>query len=331
MDLDSGERPGDGGYGSTSKPNPLPYTASDDSYRGLDMSSDGANLRVGRSHNNSNEPSTSRELDRGVPTPIHIDNTETDPELMNVDIPSGTTQYVFAPERPMPPRPALHSVFNKVCTKNAKCDQCEKRNTSVMQKCQTCGMTTCKSCYEIGRYDNRHNLGGITLDWEPLLRDKRGRIMGTQPIRGVAKGKRGRPPHPPGASKAGRGLVRELGSHAFEEPLSTASAAILPEIVVASTSDVSLTLPTIVHVEDRSPTPQELGDCASSHHGMSHHLDTCIRVIPEADPFGTGSDRVEEADMIHARGLRVADQDCIYSESPGQQGTLRFELFQHTR
>ncbi|KAK7752080.1 hypothetical protein SLS62_006046 [Diatrype stigma] len=219
---------------------------------------------------------------------------------MSADMPNGATQHGSESELLTPSRPALHSLFSKVCTKNAKCDQCEKRNTSVMQKCQTCGMTTCKSCYDVGRYDGRHNLHGISLDWEPLVRDKRGRIIGTQPVRGVVKGKRGRPPHPPGTSKAGRGLVRESGSHDFERSLATASAATLPEIIVATTSDVSLIPPAIVHVKDRSPTPKGLDDCASSHHA--------------------GTDSGEVDDMMHVQSPEAVGQEYINARTPDQQG-----------
>ncbi|KAI8628158.1 hypothetical protein F5Y19DRAFT_476562 [Xylariaceae sp. FL1651] len=58
-----------------------------------------------------------------------------------------------------------HTDYVKVLTRNAKCDICEERNRTVMQKCKRCGMTTCDDCHQKGHYDSRHNLALFTLDW----------------------------------------------------------------------------------------------------------------------------------------------------------------------
>lgn len=58
-----------------------------------------------------------------------------------------------------------HLTYKKVTAKNAKCDICNTRNLGVMQKCVTCGVTTCENCKAVGRYDSKHNLASLNLDW----------------------------------------------------------------------------------------------------------------------------------------------------------------------
>jgi hypothetical protein len=58
-----------------------------------------------------------------------------------------------------------HTEYVKVLTRNAKCDNCESRNTTCMQKCRKCGLTTCTRCYVKGELDSRHDLRGLDLDW----------------------------------------------------------------------------------------------------------------------------------------------------------------------
>lgn len=58
-----------------------------------------------------------------------------------------------------------HLTYKKVTAKNAKCDICNTRNLGVMQKCVTCGVTTCEGCDDAGRYDSKHNLAQLSLDW----------------------------------------------------------------------------------------------------------------------------------------------------------------------
>ncbi|KAK8873198.1 hypothetical protein PGQ11_003712 [Apiospora arundinis] len=60
-----------------------------------------------------------------------------------------------------------HGQYIVVITKNAKCDMCNQRNKSTMQKCSTCGLTTCATCHAQGRYEPRHNLAGMNLSWNP--------------------------------------------------------------------------------------------------------------------------------------------------------------------
>ncbi|KAI0478845.1 hypothetical protein GGR56DRAFT_672831 [Xylariaceae sp. FL0804] len=66
-----------------------------------------------------------------------------------------------------------HLRFVKVTIRSAKCDRCERRNTSVMQKCCRCGLTTCRECHEARRYDDRHRLDRLDLDWQDEPRTRR--------------------------------------------------------------------------------------------------------------------------------------------------------------
>ncbi|CAJ2513840.1 Uu.00g019590.m01.CDS01 [Anthostomella pinea] len=118
-----------------------------------------------------------------------------------------------APTTAIAPKPVsnAHTNFVKVSTRNAKCDQCEKRNTSVMQKCCRCGMTTCSTCHARGKYDSRHQLADLELDWvdEPRGRRRRkfngegGETGGDAGGSGSERGKQR------GGGLRARGLVRE--------------------------------------------------------------------------------------------------------------------------
>lgn len=63
------------------------------------------------------------------------------------------------------PTPVQHTQYRLVTSKNAICDLCNQRNRRTMQKCETCGLTTCSVCHAQGRYDGRHNLANMDLPW----------------------------------------------------------------------------------------------------------------------------------------------------------------------
>ncbi|KAI2626212.1 hypothetical protein GGS21DRAFT_546224 [Xylaria nigripes] len=54
---------------------------------------------------------------------------------------------------------------------NAKCDGCKQSNSTCMQKCKTCGLTTCYQCHISGKYDDRHILSTMDLDWGHFQQD----------------------------------------------------------------------------------------------------------------------------------------------------------------
>ena len=68
----------------------------------------------------------------------------------------------------------------------------------MMQKCSTCGLTTCSACHAQGRYDPRHNLAGAALTWSFPSSDGDGHDASAPPARG--RGRRGR-----GSRGRGRG------------------------------------------------------------------------------------------------------------------------------
>ncbi|KAI1634924.1 hypothetical protein F4809DRAFT_664916 [Biscogniauxia mediterranea] len=122
-----------------------------------------------------------------------------------------------------------HLEYIKVSTRNAKCDQCEKRNTTIMQKCMKCGMTTCEFCHRQGRYDGRHNLAHMALDWTIETRGRGSRSKkvreewnpGNDGGEGSNSHKRtvrlGRPPTQPDQIGTRRGLVREPVFHQTDQ------------------------------------------------------------------------------------------------------------------
>ncbi|KAI1344641.1 hypothetical protein F5Y15DRAFT_411466 [Xylariaceae sp. FL0016] len=109
---------------------------------------------------------------------------------------SSTSALALGP-RPLPtsrllnPRTEMHLAYVKVTNRLALCDICDIRNRSVMQKCRECGVTTCKSCHENGKYDSRHRLDGINVDWveepRPPVRSRPSRARGGGKSGGSAK------------------------------------------------------------------------------------------------------------------------------------------------
>ncbi|KAK7951136.1 uncharacterized protein PG986_006864 [Apiospora aurea] len=74
--------------------------------------------------------------------------------------------------------PTQHTQYRRVTTKISKCDMCNQPNSSTIQKCMQCGFTTCSTCHAQGRYEPRHNLAGLALDWTPPPRGGRGHGRG---------------------------------------------------------------------------------------------------------------------------------------------------------
>lgn len=112
-----------------------------------------------------------------------------------------------------------HLTYKKVTAKNAKCDICNTRNVGVMQKCVTCGVTTCADCNDVGRYDSKHNLANLSLDWtkpNPNGKAVRASVRGNRTIiltdssddDSLFVPQASRAPRAPGTSRR-EGLVRE--------------------------------------------------------------------------------------------------------------------------
>ncbi|KAK8050370.1 hypothetical protein PG994_012100 [Apiospora phragmitis] len=85
---------------------------------------------------------------------------------------------------------APHSQYRLVTAKNSKCDLCNQRNRSTMQKCLTCGLTTCSACHGQGRYDPRHNLASMDLTWSAPTAMPRGAQRRSGLVRQTATGNR---------------------------------------------------------------------------------------------------------------------------------------------
>ncbi len=201
----------------------------------------------GASQSNGSDPhgwlaAHNQGLDQGNPIPIDADEGE----AMTVHASSPDPQWSLDLRRTDTSEDSSHRRFAKVCTKNAKCDQCEERNVSVMQRCRSCSMTTCKACHDNGRYDRRHNLKDLPLDWERPTRDKRGRRAGGQSFSGVNKSKRGRPSKQPRVKGSDdaicRGLVREPPSLGKRKDPKVSSVAGLSGGISEDTNDTQSSL-----------------------------------------------------------------------------------------
>ncbi|KAK8095290.1 hypothetical protein PG999_013312 [Apiospora kogelbergensis] len=98
-----------------------------------------------------------------------------------------------------------HNQYTRVTSKNAKCDMCNQRNKSTIQKCVACGLTTCSVCHAEGRYDPRHNLPDLDLSWGlPVLDGGNSGGARRRANRGGGRGRgRGR------LTKGQSGLVRQ--------------------------------------------------------------------------------------------------------------------------
>lgn len=61
--------------------------------------------------------------------------------------------------------PELHTSYLKLTNGNNKCDGCQQSCNTCIQMCGQCGHTTCLQCHMNRRYDNRHILAHLQLDW----------------------------------------------------------------------------------------------------------------------------------------------------------------------
>ncbi|RYO80670.1 hypothetical protein DL762_007535 [Monosporascus cannonballus] len=106
-----------------------------------------------------------------------------------------------------------HRYFGKTWEKNETCDICNRKSAFVKQICLECDLIICKSCHDRGRYDKRHNLSGLILDWEdpPPSEVRRGR----KSYRCIRNRRR---------ERRNLGLVRHLAPHHFDDLLAAAEA-----------------------------------------------------------------------------------------------------------
>lgn len=67
-----------------------------------------------------------------------------------------TNLAVSPPPRPKSDKPPAHILFDSKSVKTAKCDQCNRRNQHVIQRCQLCNVQLCKPCLHNPESDGRH-------------------------------------------------------------------------------------------------------------------------------------------------------------------------------
>ncbi|RYP71849.1 hypothetical protein DL771_004561 [Monosporascus sp. 5C6A] len=142
---------------------------------------------------------------------IPWDDDEDEP--MDVNTPTMANKPAPVSTPASTPLASQHRHFKKTWKKNQTCDICNKQSHLLKQKCLKCDHITCKSCYDRGLYDKRHNLSGLILDWEdpPPPKNRRGRKSS-----GVVKNRKG--------GQQSRGLVGQLAPHHFSDLLAAAEA-----------------------------------------------------------------------------------------------------------
>ncbi|RYP75093.1 hypothetical protein DL769_003889 [Monosporascus sp. CRB-8-3] len=146
-------------------------------------------------------------------------------ETMDVDRPTAANNPAPVSIPASTPLTSQHRYFEKTWEKNETCDICNKKSPLVKLMCLECDLITCKSCYDRGRFDKRHNLSGVILDWEvpPPPKDRRGRKSSG----GVRSRRRG---------WRNRGLVRQLAPHHFNSLLAASGAVVVDSSSAGNTS-----------------------------------------------------------------------------------------------
>ncbi|KAL8736814.1 MAG: hypothetical protein Q9166_000180 [cf. Caloplaca sp. 2 TL-2023] len=95
-------------------------------------------------------------------------------------------------------RGALHTEFETITIHTAKCDLCNKHNTSQMFRCVKCGRQCCKPCWDSKGGDGRHQLhnkeklaytGPKAEALPPVVRKVKSEDMGVKKETGSEKGK----------------------------------------------------------------------------------------------------------------------------------------------
>ncbi|RYP36421.1 hypothetical protein DL767_003384 [Monosporascus sp. MG133] len=152
--------------------------------------------------------------DTRAPDPANV-IPRVDDEAQPMDVDTSTAANKAAPVSisASTPLASQHRHFKKTWKKNQTCDICNKKSPLVKLKCLECHQITCKSCYDRGRFDKRHNLSGLIVDWEepPPPKVPRGRKSSW----GVMSRR---------ARRRNRGLVRQLAPHHFNDLLAASEA-----------------------------------------------------------------------------------------------------------
>ncbi|RYO74884.1 hypothetical protein DL764_010662 [Monosporascus ibericus] len=144
---------------------------------------------------------------------IPCDDDEAQP--MDVDTPTSADKGAPVSIPASTPLASQHRHFKRTWKKNQTCDICNRQSPLVKLKCLECALITCKSCYDLGHYDKRHNLSGLVVDWKrpPPPKVRRG---GEGPRDIISE--RGR-------RRLARELARERARHHFND-LPAASEAV---------------------------------------------------------------------------------------------------------
>ena len=76
----------------------------------------------------------------------------------------------------------VHDKFVEIKIHTAKCDNCNKHNTAIIFRCQTCGQQCCTPCWQRKGGDDKHKLNGgndqgFTLEGEVLGRKRKSTVV----------------------------------------------------------------------------------------------------------------------------------------------------------
>ncbi|RYP82063.1 hypothetical protein DL770_005685 [Monosporascus sp. CRB-9-2] len=151
---------------------------------------------------------------------IPCDGDEAQPT--DVDTPTAANKGAPGSIPASTPLVSQHRHFKKTWKKNQTCDICNKKGPLVKLKCLECSQITCKSCYDRGRYDKRHNLSGLIVDWEapppPKAPRARGGIISRRALRRHQR------------------LMRQLAPHHFNDLLAASETVAVDSSSAGSTS-----------------------------------------------------------------------------------------------
>ena len=59
----------------------------------------------------------------------------------------------------------LHTEFKRITIHTARCDVCNQKNVSILQRCQTCGWSICGPCFERSGSGTSHLINGGDNRW----------------------------------------------------------------------------------------------------------------------------------------------------------------------
>ncbi|KAI9841887.1 MAG: hypothetical protein M1838_003358 [Thelocarpon superellum] len=203
----------------------------------------------------------------------------------------------------------LHTDFTEIHIHTAKCDLCNQRNRSTLQRCTACGWSICAPCFLDRGSDGSHLINQGDIGWTTArVAAPPAPAPEPEPPRGRRRARRA--PRARRPSLAASADEPDDGPAADTAPVGLRTEAEAREVITRDSSDLTL--------EASAPTSR--GSRASSasivdEDAIALLLDAAASLITPSSPVpasieGAGGSRVERPGRAEASRVHLADESA---------------------